>query len=149
MSYPDFLDLRKQSGAFEEMAVYRETQSIVLTGQGEPERLHGVIVSANLFDILGEAPALGRGFLDDRNQLTKEKVVVLSHEMWSTRFHSDPHVLGRSIALDGSLYSIVGVMPVGFQFPISAEPVALWVSTAFDGSMAARAASALITASHA
>ncbi len=136
ISYPDVLDLKSQSDAFDGIAAYRETQSIVLTGRGEPERLDGVIASANIFDILGAKPALGRGLREHEDQPGKEKVAILSHHMWNTEFKSDPHIIGKPITLDGDLYSVVGVMPAGFQFPISADPAALWLPIAFDGAMA-------------
>jgi putative ABC transport system permease protein len=135
ISYPDFLDLTKQNGTVDEMAAYREDHGIVLAGRGEPERLRGLIASANLFDVLGATPALGRGFRPSEDQAGKEKVVVLSHQLWRHRFQSDPNIIGHSIALDGDLYRIVGIMPQGFQFPISAEPPELWVPISFDGGM--------------
>lgn len=134
ISYPDFLDLKKQTGLLAEMAAYREEHSMVLTGRGDPERLGGLIASANLFELLGAKAALGRVFRPDEDQPGAARVVVLRHTFWSNRFHSDPGIVGRSITLDDHPYRIIGVMPAGFQFPISAEPVELWLSSNVDGS---------------
>jgi putative ABC transport system permease protein len=135
MSYPDFLDLQSQNDVFEGVAAFREQRRIVLTGRGEPERVHGTTGSANLLELLGVNPALGRTFRAEEERVGKGNVVILSHEFWDRHFHADKSVLGQAITLDGSRYVVVGVMPAGFSFPISAEPVQLWLPAATDGAM--------------
>lgn len=135
MSYPDFLDVRSQSHVLDDMAAFRERHEIVFTGRGEPERLHGTICSSNLFEVLGVDPTLGRGFHSEEDQPGKGNVVILSNDFWRSHFHSGESVLGRPIVLDGGSYEIVGVMPPGFNFPISAEPTAIWMTVAADGEM--------------
>jgi len=136
MSYADFLDLRNQNDVFEGMAAYRELHEIMVSGRGEPERVHGTIASANLWEVLGVNPLLGRTFRAEEERPGKGNVVLLSYEFWQRHFHSDESVLGQAITLDGASYVVVGVMPAGFSFPISAEPVGLWLTVAPDGEMA-------------
>src|ERR1700679_1435617 len=109
MSYPDFLDLRAQNQVFQSMAAYTDG-SFTLTGVDQPAHIVGSSVSASLFDVLGVSPELGRTFLPDEDQPHRHSV-ILSHELWTSRFASDPHVIGRSIQLDKSAYTVVGVMP--------------------------------------
>ncbi|HEX8880499.1 MAG TPA: ABC transporter permease [Candidatus Acidoferrum sp.] len=136
MSYPDFLDLRNQNTVFSSMAAFCEQQSIVLTSRGEPERIPGTICSSSLFDVIGVSPALGRAFLPAEDQPGKGNTVILSHEFSRTHFNSDQSALGQSLRLDGTNYQVIGVMPPGFTFPISADPVAVWLTVATDGDMA-------------
>lgn len=135
MSYPDFLDLRSQNDVFEGMAAFYEQRGIVFTGHGEPERVHGTLGSANLFELLGVNPALGRIFRTEEEKPGQGNVVILSHEFWQTHFSSDEGILGRAITLDGTSYVVVGIMPAGFTFPISAEPVSVWMTVAPNGEM--------------
>lgn len=135
ISYPDFLDLRSQNTVFTGMAAYRESHGTVLT-DGDPERVDAAVISTNLLDLLGATPEMGRTFSSDEEIPGKGQVMVLSHALWQNRFHSDPGIIGRSIALDRRGYTVIGVMPAGFEFPILAEPVQLWIPVAYDGAMA-------------
>ncbi|MGC1086994.1 MAG: ABC transporter permease, partial [Candidatus Acidiferrum sp.] len=136
MSNPDFLDVRSQSNVFDGMAAYREGHNVVSLGTSEPERVRGVIASTNLMDLLGASPAMGRTFRSDEDEPGKGNVAILSYEFWQTRFHSGSDVVGRQMVVDGASYAVVGVMPKGFLFPISAEPAEMWLTTAADGEMA-------------
>jgi putative ABC transport system permease protein len=136
MSYPDFLDLRNQNDVFEGMAAFYEQHGIVFRGSGAPEKVHGTIGSANLISLLGVSPMLGRIFRAEEEQPGKGNVVILSHEFWQRDFHSDESILGRAITLESANYVVVGVMPPGFNFPISAGPVDVWLTVAIDGAMA-------------
>ncbi len=132
-SYPDFSDWRAQNHVFERMAAFH-TSDFTLTGAGEPAHLFGAVVSADLFRLLGAAPNLGRDFLpeeDDPGKITV-RPVILSHAFWRSRFGSDPQVIGKTIQLDSQPYTIVGVMPAGFQYPIQAKPLDLWTSFLVD-----------------
>jgi len=111
----NFLDWQKQAGSFTGMAAMVE-RSFNLTGVGEPERLDARRVSANLFELLGVRPLLGRTFvLDDDKPGTH--VVLLSYSLWQRRFGSDPSVIGRAITLNGESYTIIGVMPASMHLP--------------------------------
>ncbi|HZN12569.1 MAG TPA: ABC transporter permease, partial [Blastocatellia bacterium] len=122
ISYPNFTDWRQQNGVFEQIAVFRR-QSYNLTGTGEPERLTGGQVSADLFPALRVKPALGRAFRAEEDQPGGEPVAILSHGLWQRRFGGDPQILGRALVLSGRSYSVVGVMPEDFNFPSRVE---LW-----------------------
>lgn len=131
-SYPNFADWRTQSKAFEQLAAFRNTNR-TLTGVDQPTRLISAVVSANLFQLLGVAPSLGRAFLPEEDQPGRSSyAAILSHGLWQRRFGSDPNILGRNLVLSGKNYTVVGVMPGGFQFPVQAEPVELWVPIAVD-----------------
>ncbi len=106
-----------------------------MTGRGEPARLQGAVVNADIFPLLGMAPMIGRGFLPDDDKPSETgRVVVLSQELFQKRFNSDESVLNTPVTLDGTNYTIVGVMPRAFQFPIQNEPVELWTTVAGDAS---------------
>jgi putative ABC transport system permease protein len=112
-SYPDFVDWSEQNHFFSHLAAY-ESKTFNLSKAKEPEHVKGEVVSSDFFETLGIQPFLGRSLSGERNQ----EAVVLSYALWSRSFGSDPHVIGRSIALDGYSYEVVGVMPRGFVFPI-------------------------------
>ena len=114
----NFFDLRNQNQSFEALGAYGPLD-INLTGTGDPERLDGQLVTANVFSILGVAPALGRTFLPNEDQPGQEHVVVLSDALWQRRFNRDPSIINRNIALNGESFTVVGVMPRGFFFPAS------------------------------
>lgn len=115
-SEPNYLDMRA-SRAFEEMAAYR-TESLSLTGAGDPERLQGAAATHTLFPLLGAAPALGRTFSAEEDRPGGDgHVVVIGHELWTRRFRADPGVVGERIMLDGEPYTVTGVMPPGFRTP--------------------------------
>jgi putative ABC transport system permease protein len=136
-SYPEFLDWKKQNSVFASMAVYRETHGATLTGTGDPVRLHAAIVSPDFMDVLGVQPLMGRTFLPEEEVAGKANVAILSQDLWRTQFQSDPDIAGKSAAISGKAYRIVGVMARGFQFPILAEPIDLWLPlAAYDASMA-------------
>src|SRR6266480_703508 len=133
----NFLDWRSQNTAFEAMAAMVE-HSFNLTGVGEPERLDGRRVSANLFDLLGVPALLGRTFVPDDDR-PGTHVVLLSYSLWQRRFGSDPSVIGRALALNGESYTVVGVMPRLVQLPgYENRNDQLWVPIAFPSEEAAQ-----------
>jgi putative ABC transport system permease protein len=125
-SYPDFADWRAQNNVFENIAAYNDS-NVTLTGIDEPAHLEIETVSAELFELLGIAPELGRTFLPEEDE-PHHHVAILSHSLWKDRFASDPGIIGRPITLDGSAYTVVGVMPASVQFPILRKSPALWTS---------------------
>jgi len=131
-SYPNFFDLREQNHVFEHVAAYHDGD-FIMTGRGEPVRISGGVVTADLFSVLGTAPVLGRTFLPNEDKPTATgRVVVLSQRLFASRFNSDANVLNQQITLDGKQYTIVGVMPHAFEFPIQNEPLDLWTTIADD-----------------
>ncbi|HLW80234.1 MAG TPA: ABC transporter permease, partial [Terriglobia bacterium] len=134
VSYPDFLDWRAQNHVFEQMAVFR-TDNTTLTGQGEPANLASAVVSADLFSLLGVKPALGRAFLPEEDKpggAGGGDAVILGHRLWESRFGAAPDIVGRTLRLDNRPFTVVGVMPPGFQFPIQGTPIDLWRTMAVD-----------------
>ena len=133
-SYPNFFDLRAQNTTFERVACYHGS-NYIMTGRGEPARLRGEVVTADLFSLLGVAPMLGRNFLpeDDKPSETG-RVVILSHALFQKRFNSDPSLINQAITLEGSSFTVIGVMPPDFEFPIQNDPVELWTTIAGDAS---------------
>jgi putative ABC transport system permease protein len=125
----NFFDLRNQNKTFEALGAYGPLD-INLTGAGEPERLDGQLVSANVFTILGVAPTLGRTFLPTEDQVGQEHVVVLSEALWQRRFNRDPSIINRNITLNGESFTVVGVMPRGFFFPV--RETEMWVPWAME-----------------
>ena len=125
MSAANFVDWRALTQTFVDLAAYRPW-GFVLTGQNEPERVLGARVSGNLFSLLGVQPIAGRTLLPDEDQPGRDKVVLLSEELWRRRFASDASLVGQPIRLDGEPYTVVGIMPGGHQLP-EAE---LWVPLA-------------------
>jgi putative ABC transport system permease protein len=130
-SYPNFMDLRAQNTVFERVASYHSSD-YVLTGRGEPARLQASVATADLLPLLGVAPMLGRTFLPDEDKPETGRVVILSQGLFQSRFNSDPSVLNQQITLNGVTFTVVGVMPAGFEFPIQNDPVDLWTTIAGD-----------------
>ncbi|HKP14391.1 MAG TPA: ABC transporter permease, partial [Blastocatellia bacterium] len=133
-SAANFIDWRDQNQVFEGVAVMRRA-SFNLTGAGEPVRIDGRRVSANMFRLLGVEPQLGRAFLPEEDAPSATRVVILSHGLWQRRFGSDPGVVGRPVNMNGRSYTVVGVMSPQFQFPSPQDE--LWVPIAFDPQEAA------------
>ena len=123
VSFPNFVDWREQNGVFAGVAAY-DDRSFALTGGGEPEQLSGGIVSHNIFEILGVAPMLGRKFRPEEDGPDQSDVVILSHGLWERRFGADSGIIGQSIIVNNRARVVVGVMPLGFKFPETAE---LWI----------------------
>jgi putative ABC transport system permease protein len=143
-SYLDFVDWRARNHVVDGIAAFR-TGDFTLIGQHEPEHLQGASVSAQLFSLLDVTPALGRSFLpaeDNPAAAGGTDAVILSYGLWQRAFASDPSVLGRVLRLGDQRYTVVGVMPPRFQFPIQAEPIDLWTTLAIDGRGGANAMTA-------
>ena len=133
-SYPDFLDWRARNRVFEGMAAFR-TGDFTLIGSREPMHLEGAVASAQLFSLLGVRPALGRSFLpgeDNPATVSGTDPVILSYGLWQREFSSDASVLGRTVQLGDQPFTVVGVMPPAFQYPIQADPIELWTTIAAD-----------------
>jgi predicted permease len=127
----NFLDWRNQGTLFTGMAAMGP-KDFNLTGVGEPERLDGRRVSANLFDLLGVQPRLGRRFLPEEDK-PGTRVVILNDGLWQRRFGSDPKIVGQPVNLNGESYSVVGVMPPGIELPgFDNWKDQLWVPIAFS-----------------
>jgi putative ABC transport system permease protein len=110
-SYPDFLDWRAESTAFEGLAAY-SSQAMTISGRGDPQRLLVETVSATYFDVLRIEPMLGRTFRAAEDDVGgRNAVAILSHALWMRQFSGDPSVVGQTVSLDGTIYDVLGVMP--------------------------------------
>lgn len=112
----NFFDWREQNTVFEHIAAYTPGSDTMIGIDG-PERIPMASVSWDMFETLGVAPAMGRGFHPEEDAPNQNAVVVLSHGMWQRRFGGDPSILGRSITVSGTPMTVIGVMPAGFFFP--------------------------------
>src|SRR4029453_10540611 len=133
-SPPDFIDVQREQQSFDGVAAYVQRPA-ELSGSGAPVRLDVPKVSWNLFDVLRIHPMLGRAFTEQEDRPGVD-VAVLSYGLWETRFGADQSIVGRTITLDRRPYTVVGVMPRGFSFPLrgpgfNAKPAAAWVPMAF------------------
>ncbi len=113
-----------------DIASYTTDSEFNLTGQGEAVRLAGSTVSARLFSVLGSRAELGRTFGREEDQPGRDRVVMVSHSLWRSRFGGDPGIIGRAITVDGVSREVVGVMQAGFDFPSANAQI--WVPTHLD-----------------
>lgn len=135
LSYLNFKDWRDQSHAFEGVGAVRNSV-MTMTGGAEAERLPSQNVTANLFELLGVKPEFGRAFSDSDDKVGAAPVALISHALWERRFSSSLGVVGQTITLDNQSYSIIGVMPPGFEILQQAADVILpfepWARTLPD-----------------
>ena len=138
LSYPDFFDFREQNRSLSQIAIYRGTR-LSLIGSDGTVSLSAIKASAEFFDVIGIKPILGRGFTREDEQAgggPGGMKTVLTYEFWQRHFGGDKAVLGRTIELDRRSFTVIGVLPPKFQFPIEAEPFELYVTIALDASNA-------------
>jgi len=112
----DYYAFRGGLKSFEDFAAFY-SGTISIADKGDPERLDGCFVTANLFDVLGVRPALGRDFAAADETAEAPRVALISDTLWKRRFGADPAILGRTVRLNSAATTIVGVMPEGFLFP--------------------------------
>jgi predicted permease len=125
ISQPDLLDWRAGTTAWEGLAAFARGAMTISDGRYAPEATSGVWVTANAFDLLGQPMLFGRGFRRGEDLPGAERVVVLGHALWTSRYGAKRDVLGQPIRVNGEPGTIIGVMPPGIKFPTNAE---LWVS---------------------
>jgi putative ABC transport system permease protein len=136
LSYPNFFDLRERNSVFDHLVSYREAP-FTLTGSTPAVPVTGEIVSWDLFALLGTRLARGRGFQPEE-EVPGAHAVVLSHALWIERFSGDERIPGGAIQIDGVPFTVVGIAPEGFRFPLDAPGARLWVTRAEDASAAAQ-----------
>ncbi len=112
----NFVDWRDQSESFEHVSIL-DSNRMTLTGGQEPERVAGASVSASFFQLMGISPAFGRAFSEEEDRPGANRVAVISHAMWQSRFGGGLDVIDKTLMLEGTTYRIIGVMPEGFSFP--------------------------------
>src|SRR5207249_1227802 len=133
-SAPDFAIFVREQRSFSTLGAFRD-EHVDLSGQGEPERVTAARVSATLFPMLEAKPMLGRTFASEEDA-PGHNVAILSYELWRRRYGGEASVIGETIEMDRQPYTVIGVMPRDFQFPLvgpteNGSPAALWVPMAF------------------
>jgi putative ABC transport system permease protein len=130
VTFHTYRELRERVRSLESVAVMEAWQP-AMTGPAQPERLDGQAVSTDYFRVLGIAPALGRDFRAADDQFKGPKVAILSDRLWRRHFAADSTIVGRQILLDGDLYTVVGVMPSGFE-NVLAPTAEIWSPLQYD-----------------
>ena len=118
-SYLSYVDARPELKTFEALAGYSEFGKVNLEGPSGPIALQAVKGTDNFFDIFGVKPLLGRTYRPGEDQPGRDDIAVLSNEVWKTQFGGQADVVGKVVRMDGLPYTIIGVMPAGFRFPLS------------------------------
>ena len=134
LSYADYFDFREQNRTLANVSVYRDRSFSVTTPEGATS-LRGIMSSSEYFDVLGIKPIIGRSFsrADEQSGGGPDGFkVILNYDYWQKQFGGDRNVIGRTIDLDRRPHTIIGVLPAGFQYPIQAEPLDLYVTIAVD-----------------
>ena len=120
LTEPDFLAIRKGTQTLSQLAAFSGV-GLNLSGAGEPALIMGSEITVNFFRLLDVQPALGRAFLSGEEQPGHDRVVILSDKLWRRHLEADPASVGKTVRLDGITYTVVGIMPAGFQFPGDSE----------------------------
>jgi putative ABC transport system permease protein len=119
----DYEDIKAAQKSFAMMAGYLNGSTINVTYNNNPQRYTGAYITEDLFKIIGVSPVLGRDFVADDNRIGAQKTAILGNKIWRRDFNADPNIVGQSVTINGKAATIIGVMPPGFEFPISEE---LW-----------------------
>ncbi len=130
-SYANFAELREQNHLFSEVAGAQHHQ-LTLTGRGEPAVVGTSAVTPELFTVFGTSPLAGRVFRPADGKPGAAPVVILSESLWRGLFHGDPQAVGSSINLDKRPFTVVGIMPEAFRFPLAADSEQLWIPLVQD-----------------
>ncbi|MFZ0861383.1 MAG: ABC transporter permease, partial [Candidatus Sulfotelmatobacter sp.] len=130
ISYPDFFDWRSQNRTLEHLVSYHDNL-FTLTGLERPIQVDAEIVSWDLLPALGIRPELGRGFAPDEEK-AGTRVILISHALWVSQFGADLAIVGRGVRLSGNLYTVIGVMPPSFRFPVNKPRNSVWTTLAVD-----------------
>src|SRR5215471_12803972 len=138
-SPPEFLDLKKEFQSGTDLAAFNYA-AFNLGGGDVPERITGAVVTPSLFPLLGIEPIKGRTFAREEEGIGHDDVIVISERLWNRRFNSDPMLVGKTLLLNGRSYTVIGIMPANFEFPIPifglqgnvfADRVDIWKPVAF------------------
>jgi putative ABC transport system permease protein len=128
VSPANYIDWKSQSETFERMAAY-QGGGFSLSSDDAPVPVIGAAVSSDFFSVLRTNPGLGRTFVPEEEQLGRNQVVVLGYGLWQRAYGGDPNLVGQTLTLESQKFTVIGIMPQGFQFPQEAE---LWVPLAWD-----------------
>ena len=129
LSPPEFVDFRERNATLADIAAYASIGRN-LTGAGEPERITATLVSSGFFSVLGISPLRGRTFSEEDDKPGHNQAVLLSYNLWQSRFGGDDNVVGQNLSLDGRNCTVIGIMPASFRFPDAETQV--WKPMGFD-----------------
>ena len=135
VSEPDFVDWTRSSRVAERMGGFLYADGLTgidLTGTGNPERLSSTLVTDGFFETLGAPPLIGRTLGADDQVPGRNRVVVISHGLWTRRFGADPGIVGRAVTLNKEPFEIVGVMPAPFTYP-AGRSIDIWIPLSYFG----------------
>ncbi len=121
ISWPNFLDWRKQNNVFKYMGAYVQKDFIILSDGESTEYEPCIALSDGLFETLGIKPLLGRSFTSDDITLGEDRWVIISYDLWQRRYLGDFEIIGKVINLNGNLQTIIGVLPPNFNYPFNAQ----------------------------
>jgi predicted permease len=142
-SLPDIRDWQARSHSFQQLAYFTE-QVPTLGGTSDPKLVAQIVSSSNLFDLLQVRPLMGRTFLPEDSRSGNTNVVILGAAIWQSVYHGDPQIVGRSVPVNGIPYTVIGVMPAGFSFPVNAGDDSIWTPIpVIDKAMEDRGSSSL------
>jgi predicted permease len=131
-SYLDYADLRDSAKALTGVLAYHDDY-IALTGEGRPERIYGVLATANYFELLGVHPILGRSLAETAsNERAGAEIAVLGYDLWQNRFSGDPAIVGKTLEINRHTFTIAGVAPQGFQGCKSGLRAEIWLPLGMD-----------------
>jgi putative ABC transport system permease protein len=118
-SFPNYVDLRDQSQTLQSLTAYTRAAT-VFTGTEEARQLVGLAITSDIFRVLGIQPVLGRVYTREEDNVDA-RVVVFTDRAWKSLFNRDPNIIGRQVNFSGRLWTVIGIMPPGFQFPVEGE----------------------------
>lgn len=130
-SYANFADVREQNRMFSEMAGSQHHQ-LTLTGRGDPDVLDTSVVTAEFFSVFGQKPLAGRLFSSADGKVGSQPVVVLSEGLWRSKFKADPNIVGSSLNLDQRTFTVVGIVPASFRYPLLSQSEQIWIPLVHD-----------------
>jgi putative ABC transport system permease protein len=134
VGYATYLEWKAQNKSFQELALYSSWQPVLQVG--EPEQLNGLRVTSNYFRMLGVHPEFGRDFLPEEDVPASLKVVILSHALWQRKFKSDPAIVGKSIDMNATSYTVAGILPANYESLMNQDPrggtVEIWRVLGYD-----------------
>src|SRR6185295_19969208 len=133
VSYIDVQDLRAQSRSFESIAAYK-MNGFTLLQQDQAERVQGMRVTASFLSTLKVHPMLGRDFKVEEEKTNSSDVVIISHPFWANHLASDQNAVGKQVTLDGKPFTIIGVLPSNFEFPLARQSTEVLTTVAAEGS---------------
>lgn len=134
VSFQDYRDMEEEQTTFSELGAWISSSRELVDGGGRADRARVTLLSPSMLPLLGESPALGRGFSAE-DIGPDVRVALMSDGLWRDRYGSDPEVLGRTLRLDGEGFTVIGVMPPGFAFPDDED---FWLPLPFDAENAPR-----------